>query len=105
MAPREVYRDNLVNLDPGVKVPDVDDLLFEETTEYSDYHDKETITLDDAIDEVRLIIETAVDFIQDDMEPEWAKAEEYYAGGSDLPLVVGRSAVSSTDVRDAVRAW
>ena len=68
--PKEVYRDNLVNLDPGVKVPDVDDLLFEETTEYDTYNDEETITLDEAIDETRLIIETAVDFIQDDMEPE-----------------------------------
>jgi hypothetical protein len=60
--------------------------------------------IDVAVVEVKLLIEDAVNFIKDDMEPLWADAERYFNGEGDIPKVAGRSQVSTTEVRDSVRS-
>jgi hypothetical protein len=61
------------------------------------------ITLDDALGELDLRIETAVNFFYEEFEDDWSLAERYYAGEVDLDTVEGRSHVVKTEVRDAIR--
>ena len=62
------------------------------------------ITLDDAIAELQLEVEEAINFMWSEFEDDWAKAERYYAGGCDLPTEEGRSNAVKTEVRDIIRA-
>lgn len=61
------------------------------------------ISIDDAVSELSTMIESAVDFQAEELEPEWALAERYYNGLTDLEEFEGRSNVTKTEVRDAIR--
>jgi len=85
---------------------DVDSMLFDDFDDAEDVDSSEldAISIEDASDDAARWVEEAVDFMQDDMEPLWAEAEAFYDGKSDIKKEPGRSQVTSTDVRDAVRA-
>lgn len=61
------------------------------------------IDIDTAVSELALDVETAVDFMSSEFEGDWATAEKYFAGETDLEDVDGRSNVVKTEVRDAIR--
>jgi hypothetical protein len=61
------------------------------------------ITLETAITELGILIEDADDFVTSELESNWADAERYYKGGTDLEEYEGRSNVVKTEVRDAIR--
>lgn len=64
----------------------------------------DVITVDDAVSEVKKLVEDAVDFMNSTLVPEWERAEEFFNGETDLQTSVGRSQVVETVVRDAVRS-
>jgi hypothetical protein len=61
------------------------------------------ISLKDAVTEVGELIDKAIDFQRSELEAEWALAERYYNGETDLEEYEGRSNVTKTEVRDAIR--
>lgn len=61
------------------------------------------IDLDQAKSEIRVLVDDAQDFVSSEMEEDWALAERYYNGETDLPIVENRSNVVKTEVRDAIR--
>ena len=61
------------------------------------------ITLEDAIHELDLFMEDALDYRSSELEDKWEVAEKYYNGYTDLEEFVGRSNVVKTEVRDAIR--
>ena len=81
---------------------DVDDYLLDDKGKAPDEYSG--FDVDAAAIEVKLLVEVAVNFIKDDMEPLWADAERYFRGEGNVPIVIGRSQVSSTEVRDAIRS-
>lgn len=60
-------------------------------------------TLDEVEKDLSFAVTSAVDFIQTEYAGEWADAQRYYNGESGVPKVAGRSQVTSTNVRDAIR--
>lgn len=62
------------------------------------------IDIDDAVLQLTKEVQDAVDFVQSQLMPEWERAEEFYAGETDVPKQVGRSQVTDTVVRDTIRA-
>ena len=64
---------------------------------------KPGIGLDDAVAEVQLLVDDAIDFRATELEPDWAVAERYYNGYCDLEEFEGRSNVTKTEVRDAIK--
>lgn len=62
------------------------------------------LSIDDAVSELGSRVGDAVDFMISDMFPGWEEAEAFYAGASDIEKEAGRSQVTKTLVRDAVRA-
>lgn len=64
----------------------------------------QVIDLDDAVHELGALIQTAVNFIDEQFMPGWESAQKYYDGLTDLPTVTGRSKVVMTAVRDAIRS-
>ncbi len=88
------------------------DRLLSEVGETDDNSDEnlqgslnpDPITLDEAVDSLYHLVDTATDFITSDMMPEWEDAEAYYDGASDIPKVKGRSQITQTVVRDAIRS-
>lgn len=65
--------------------------------------EKPGIALTDAVAEVSDLIDEAIEFKVSFMEPDWATAERYYNGFTDLEEFEGRSNVTKTEVRDAIR--
>lgn len=61
------------------------------------------ITLDEAINELTVLLEDADDFMTSELEENWEAAERYFKGGTDLEDLEGRSNVVKTEVRDAIR--
>ena len=61
------------------------------------------ITLEDAVNEINLFMEDANDYRSSELEGKWENAERYYKGYTDLEEFVGRSNVTKTEVRDAIR--
>lgn len=61
------------------------------------------IDLDTALSELHTEVETAVNFFASEFEGDWATAEKYFAGETDLEEFAGRSNVVKTEVRDAIR--
>ena len=64
----------------------------------------DAVSLDQAIIAGRKMVDDAVDHMESDFFPEWERAEDFYAGYTDVPNDVGRSKAVMTVVRDAVRA-
>lgn len=62
------------------------------------------VDIDTAHREVVEMVENSVNFLFSEFEDNWARAEKYYGGGTDLPSVAGRSQVVKTVVRDSIRA-
>ena len=62
------------------------------------------IDVNDAVDELGALIETACNFISDQFMPEWEDAQRYYDGKTNLATITGRSKVVMTAVRDAIRS-
>lgn len=62
------------------------------------------ISPEDAALELGALVETAVNFIDEQFMPGWETAQKYYDGLTDLPTVSGRSKVVMTAVRDAIRS-
>lgn len=52
---------------------------------------------------LRTVVEDSVDFISSELGEEFADAERYYNGETDLELVQGRSSATMTVVRDSIR--
>ena len=61
------------------------------------------IEVDDAAPELTADVERAVNFIVSEFSENWEDAQKYYNGDSNVPKVEGRSKVTSTNVRDAIR--
>jgi hypothetical protein len=59
--------------------------------------------IEDVERELGSLISDAVSFIESDFVPKWEQARVYYDGGSSIPKVDGRSKVTVTAVRDAIR--
>ena len=66
--------------------------------------DDQTISVDDAAHELGALVNTAVNFIDEQLMPGWETAQKYYDGLTDLPDSVGRSKVVMSAVRDAIRS-
>ncbi len=61
------------------------------------------ITLDEAEKDLSKCVSDAVNFVETTFAEDWETAQEYYNGESGVKKVKGRSQVTSTNVRDAVR--
>lgn len=61
------------------------------------------ISPEDAATELGNDVDSAVNFIVSEFSGEWEDAQNYYNGDSGVPKVKGRSQVTSTNVRDAIR--
>ena len=61
------------------------------------------ISLDDAVRDLRVHCEDAVNFLSSELEDHWSKAERYYNGEVDLEEFEGRAKVVKTETRDAIR--
>ena len=66
--------------------------------------EEDVIDVEDAANELGALIETAVNFIDEQFMPGWETAQKYYDGLTDLPTITGRSKVVMTAVRDAIRS-
>ena len=64
----------------------------------------QTISVDDAAHEIGALVNTAVNFIDEQLAPGWETAQKYYDGLTDIQTVAGRSKVVMTTVRDAIRS-
>ena len=67
------------------------------------HHGDPGISLEDAVNEVGMMVEDAIDFVASELEPQWQLAELYYNGYTELEEFEGRSTVTKTEVRDAIR--
>lgn len=61
------------------------------------------IDVEDAAAELSKDVSLAVNFIVSEFSENWEKAQQYYNGDSSVKKVEGRSQVTSTNVRDAIR--
>ena len=66
--------------------------------------DDQTISVDDAANEIGALVNSAVNFIDEQFMPGWESAQKYYDGLTDIQTVNGRSKVVMTAVRDAIRS-
>jgi hypothetical protein len=66
--------------------------------------DDQTISVDDAANEIGALVNSAVNFIDEQFMPGWESAQKYYDGLTDIQTVKGRSQVVMTAVRDAIRS-
>lgn len=64
----------------------------------------EVIDIETAASEVEKLVTDAIDFITSELLTEWEEAEEFFRGKSNIPKIEGRSQVTETVVRDAIRA-
>ena len=64
----------------------------------------QTISVDDAANEVAELVTSAVNFMDTQFMPDWETAQKYYDGDTDILTVDGRSKVVMTAVRDAIRS-
>lgn len=80
-----------------------DDLSLEDTSLDDFEGESSALDVEDILSELRQDIEEAVNFMEDTFYPEWEDAEEFYDGASDVPIEQGRSQVTKTVVRDAIR--
>lgn len=61
------------------------------------------IDLETAVSEISTRIDDAIDFQSSELEAAWSLSERYYNGYTDLEEFEGRSNVTKTEVRDAIR--
>jgi hypothetical protein len=66
--------------------------------------DDQTISVDDAVNELGELVQSAVNFMDTQFMPDWETAQKYYDGQTDILTVDGRSKVVMTAVRDAIRS-
>lgn len=71
--------------------------------EEADEPEHEPISLEEAVDDLKEQVKDAISFMETELHPQWQIAEEFYAGRSEVKKQEGRSQVTSTEVRDAVR--
>jgi hypothetical protein len=81
-----------------------DSLADIEDAEEVEDEDDELLSVEDAALAVKSMVEDAVDFMTGTMFPLWEAAERFFDGESDIPKVKGRSQVTQTAVRDAIRS-
>ena len=66
--------------------------------------DYPAISVEEAAKEIAKCVEDARNFMEEQFLPEWERAQEFYNGETDIMLVDGRSQVTKTTVRDAIRS-
>lgn len=83
------------------------DVLFDQdpvTGEIVPTREAKGLEVDDVLAELGELIDSAVDFMQTELLPDWQRAEEFYDGDCDLTIIEGRSNATETVFRDAVRS-
>lgn len=86
----------------------LDDLFAYEDDENSEEQSENMnefgIDVEDAVVELKSLIDDAVDFMQSEFYDDWERAEDFYSGETDVKKESGRSSATATLVRDAVRS-
>src|SRR5690625_4969689 len=82
---------------PGIGAGEIDELL-------ADAEGAEPDTDTDVQNTIRAMLEEAIQYYEENLEPDQVKATDYYHGRPFGDEEEGRSRVVSTEVRDAVRA-
>lgn len=88
-------------------VPTLTDPLFDESVlegEISMSRNEFGIDIEDAVLDLVEMVEKAVDFMETNLFEDWERAEKFYNGETDVPIVEGRSKASVTVVRDSIRS-
>lgn len=112
MARKPVSRevDEFADLSEDVSdalVPTLADPVFDEglfATDITMSRNEFGIDLEDAVADLVEMVEQAVDFMETNLFEDWERAEKFYNGETDVPIIDGRSKASVTVVRDSIRS-